>query len=126
MRFLLPIIGLFIFSCRNNESKETKAATLGQAEIWCDENLKSIIAQQEDVFEFSYKYADLRINYVSENEVKEKFLNGNANVVISSMALDSALIKKLKSQNIFPRQFPFGKSAIAFITKKGNELNLNF
>lgn len=126
MRFLLPILSLFIVSCRNNETKETKAATLGQAEIWCDENLKSIIAQQEEVFEFSYKYADLKINYVPENEVKEKFLKGDANVIISSINLDSTLIRKLKSQNIYPRQFPFGKSAIAFITQKGKELNLSY
>lgn len=126
MRFILPFISLFIISCRNNETKETNAATLGQAEIWCDENLKSIISQQEEVFEFSYKYSDLKINYVSENIVKEKFLAGDANVIISSIVMDSNLIKKLNTQNIHPRQFPFGKSAIAFITQKGNDLNLSY
>ena len=126
MRFLIIVICSLILSCSNNEPKETKAATLGKAEIWCDENLKSIIAQQEEVFELSYKYADLQINYAPENEVKDKLLIGNANVIISSIGLDSATIKKLNGQNIFPRQFPFGKSAIAFVTRKDVELNLSY
>ncbi len=122
-------IGLFLiffisFSCKQQEKKKFENfATMGDAEIWCDQSLKKIIEQEEDVFENNYKYANLNIHYVSEQEILKAFYKDSLNIMIVSTSIDSADIKKFNRRKIFPRQYQFAKSAIAFVTSHENKLD---
>jgi phosphate transport system substrate-binding protein len=107
----------FFWGCNQ---KEQKAATLGKMEVWCDESIKKIIAQQEDVFEFSYKYTDIKMNYATEDSVLRKFYFDSVDVIIVSHPLDSIELVKFHKKSYYPRQYQFAVSAVAFITNKSN------
>jgi phosphate transport system substrate-binding protein len=114
------IILIVSVGCKNANPKEMQTPTLGKVEIWCDESLKSIIEQHENVFESSYKYADLTVNYADEATILKRFYGDSANVIIITHQLDTAAVKVLNKQSYFPRQYKFGKSAVAFITGSSN------
>jgi phosphate transport system substrate-binding protein len=123
MKILVLMFLGFIFSlgaCKESDPKKMQNVTLGTKEIYCDESLMKIISQQESVFEDAYKYSVINIQYKSEKEVLKSFIADSTDVIIISHALDSNIIKNFKKKNIFPRQYKFGKSAIAFITNLSN------
>jgi phosphate transport system substrate-binding protein len=111
---------LCLFSCQNKDPKEMRTPVVGKMEIWCDESLKTIIQQHEEVFESSYKYADLDVKYADELTILKKFYGDSTDVIIMARMLDSTIMKALNKQSYFPRQYKFGKSAIAFVTNKSN------
>jgi phosphate transport system substrate-binding protein len=107
----------FLMACKKEEKKKvTNFATVGEAELWCDESLKNIIGQQEEVFENNYKYAKLTINYKGEQEIIKAFYQDSIDVMIVSSMIDSNDLKKFKAKNVIPRQYLLATSAIAFIT----------
>jgi phosphate transport system substrate-binding protein len=116
-KYLLLLV-IFVFSCKEQNKKDTKASTLGQGTIWVDKSIRKIVAQEEEVFELAYKYADLTVNYVTEMEALTKFYKDSADVIIISHAIDTNELKKFNSKKLFPRQFQFATSAIAFVTSK--------
>ncbi len=115
---------IFIISCQKQEKKKFENfATMGDAEIWCDISLKKIIEQEEDVFENDYKYAKLNIHYLHEQEILKAFYKDSLKVMIVSTNIDSNDIRKFNNRKVFPRQYKFATSAIAFITSLDNKLD---
>lgn len=113
-----------VTACKKEEKKKFENyATMGDAEIWCDVSLKKVIEQEEDVFEYHYKYANIKIKYATENEIIKAFYKDSLNVMIVSSSIDSNDIKKFNARKVFPRQYKFATSAIAFVTSKDNKLD---
>ncbi len=108
-------------SCKQESTKDLKGVKLGKATIYCDESLRKIVSQHEEIFESDHKYADLNIKYIPESEVLKSFLIDTNSVAIISHALDTNLVKGFNKRKILPRQYRFGKSAIAFITNISNQ-----
>jgi phosphate transport system substrate-binding protein len=126
-QLIILLLTMSIAACKQQKTEDTrKAATLGKMEIWCDESVKKIISQEEDVFEFSYKYADLDIKYATEDSIYKRFYTDSSDVIIVSHPLDTIEIKKFNKKKFFPRQFQFAVSAIAFITSKENKGKVNY
>jgi phosphate transport system substrate-binding protein len=94
---------------------------IGKADIWCDESLKSIISQQEQVFEFAYPNADVNIHYAPQMEILNRFYPDSLRAIIISQPIDSTTLKTLNKNKIYPKQFMFGKSALAFISRKSSK-----
>ncbi len=117
---------IFTISCKGRENiDETKASTLGNTEIWCDKSIEKIVSQEEEVFESAYKYANLDIKFDSESKIMKRFYEDSTDVIIVSHALDSLELKKFNSRKIYPRQYQFAVSAIAFVVNK-NSPKTNF
>lgn len=119
-RVLFILFLLTIVACKGSENTdEVKNSPLvGTAEVWCDESLKSIISQQEDIFESAYKYAKVNIQYAPEQIIMRKFYADSIDVMIVSHGIDSIDMNKFNKREIYPRQYLFGKSALAFICNK--------
>jgi phosphate transport system substrate-binding protein len=113
------LLTLLLASCKDlGERKEAGEVLLGSTEVWVDESLKKIISQQEDVFEDAYKHAQVDINYAPEMDVKKKFYEDTLSAIIISHSIDSVDLKAFANKQIRPRQYRFGKSALAFIVHK--------
>jgi phosphate transport system substrate-binding protein len=124
IKFILNSMLLIIWmtSCKHKEPEKTLISPVtGTLNIWCDESLKDIISQQEDVFESAYKYAKINLHYAPESEVIRLFYKDSIDVMVVSHGIDSIDIKEFKQRKIFPRQYRFGKSAIAFIRSKDHK-----
>lgn len=122
--FLVLVIHCVSCKNQNGNDKIGKTVLTGEVEVWCDESLKKIIEQEEDVFESAYQYAKVNVRYDSEKNIMNKFFKDSINVIIVTHALDSNELKYFKSRDYYPRQYKFGKSAIAFIGNKDRK-NLN-
>ncbi len=111
-------------ACKQKEVKEFKNnSLLGVADVWCDESLKFIVQQEEEAFEHLYKYAQINVHYGSEQEIMKAFYKDSIDAMIVSASIDTNDLKKFNQKKIFPRQYKFATSAIAFITSKENNLD---
>jgi phosphate transport system substrate-binding protein len=124
---ILAAMIIITLGCQDQKPKgdiEIKGNPLvGSTEIWCDESLRKIISQQEDVFESAYKYAKVNIKYAPELDIKRMFYQDSLDVMIISHGIDSADIKAFHKRKVYPRQYRFGKSAIAFVGHKSRLKN---
>ncbi len=117
--FYIILVLLLAISCKHKEPEKTLVSPVtGTLDVWCDESLKDIISQQEEVFELAYKYAKINLHYAPESDVMKLFYKDSIDVMIVSGGIDSMDIKNFQQRKIFPRQYRFGKSAIAFISGK--------
>ncbi len=90
--------------------------TMGKLDILADESLKYIIEQEEDIFERTYKYADVNIRYMPEFELFKTFMSDSFKTAIISRALTNEERQFFIDRGVTPREFPFATSALAFIT----------
>ncbi len=117
---LLTLIVILI-SCKDKSGdgltnlKNSPNPVVGEAEIWCDENLKDVIDQEIDVFERSYPHAKLIVHYAPEMVIKRKFYADSVDVMIISHGLDSIELTGFHKREVWPRQYIFGKSSMAFV-----------
>lgn len=95
--------------------------TIGHMEIVCDESLKFIIEQEEQIFERTYKYASLDIMYLSAFDVFSQFFLDSIDAIITTRSLTPDELKQLEQRQIYPRQYPFATSALAFIQQKSDQ-----
>ncbi|MFN8280068.1 MAG: substrate-binding domain-containing protein [Saprospiraceae bacterium] len=114
------MIFLVFFSCHRTDQKNESTPTTGIIRIACDEMLKGIVMQEEDIFERNYPNAAITIDYLPESQLFEVFLKDTVELIIASRGLDSIEKKFLDQQkNLHPREFPMAVSAIALVAKAG-------
>ncbi|MCZ2101011.1 MAG: substrate-binding domain-containing protein [Chitinophagales bacterium] len=115
---LILLIGLA--SCKQETSiKDFKnSPVVGEAEIWCDESLRNVIEEEVDIFLRAYANARLTVHYAPEMVIKRKFYADSIDVMIISHGLDSIELAGFHQREVWPRQYVFGKSSIAFIGHK--------
>ncbi len=105
----------FLISCGKKMNTES-SPTAGEISIYCDVSLKSIVEQEEQIFERNYPLAKINIQYLNENELYKGFINDSLEIIIATRDLDSTLLEYLdKVKNLHPRIFPFAVTANAFI-----------
>lgn len=113
-------IFMVTFSCHQGDRLKESTPTTGKIRIACDEMLKGIVMQEEDIFERNYPNAALTIDYLPESQLFEAFLKDTIELIIASRGLDSVEKKFLDQQkNLHPREFPIAVSAIALVSKAG-------
>jgi phosphate transport system substrate-binding protein len=124
---IFATIVILFFGCKSEQKSDPKAEEsleivgsplVGKVDVWCDESLKKIISQQEEIFELAYPYAKVNMHYAPELVVKKMFYTDSIPVMILSHGIDSLEVRAFNKKEKYPLQYRFGKSAIAFIGNK--------
>ncbi|HRG67908.1 MAG: substrate-binding domain-containing protein [Saprospiraceae bacterium] len=113
----LLICCLFLTACKQ-QGYRISQPTIGSERLLCDQNLKYIISQEEEIFELNYKYAHLDINYFNETEIFKKLGTDSMSTAISCRPLSESETKYFVKNQVNPRLFPFAVGAIALLTNK--------
>ncbi|MDQ3017526.1 MAG: substrate-binding domain-containing protein [Bacteroidota bacterium] len=92
--------------------------TIGHLDILADESLRYIIEQEEDIFEKTYKYADIEIHYLPEYDLFKRFMTDTFKSAIISRALTGDERQYFITNGVTPREYAFATSALAFITNE--------
>ncbi len=114
----------FLTSC-SDDKQEMTGPTIGRITVGCDESLKDIISQEEQIFERTYKYASLDITFTSDFDLFNQFFSDSLDAIVASRTLSQEELNRLEQKQIYPRQYAFATSAIAFIQKK-SDLDSNY
>ncbi|MBK9722301.1 MAG: substrate-binding domain-containing protein [Saprospiraceae bacterium] len=117
-RFLIFLSAVFInTSCQEKKTTES-TPTKGYISIACDQQIRNIMEQEEDIFEKTYKYASLNIKYENESTIYKMLGTDSIKTIISCRPLNNFEIKYFNSKQIHPRSFPFAIGALALLTSK--------
>ena len=92
--------------------------TIGAIDIVADESIRYIVEQEENIFERTYKYAQVNITYLPEVDMFNKFMTDSIRVIMTTRPLTSEEVKFFEQKNSYPRQTAFATSALAFLVKK--------
>lgn len=84
----------------------------------CDQNLKYVISQEEDIFELNYKYAELDIHYYNETEVFKRLGTDSMTTAISCRPLTEGEVNYFIKNQVHPRHFPFAVGAIGLLINR--------
>ncbi len=117
MKLFWLIVLILIWSGCSSPNPKESTPTTGIISILCEEGLRSIIEQEEDLFERNYPNANVEIQYLPSNQIFNNFINDTSEIIIASRMLSDEEKNYLgKSKNLHPREFPFAVSAVAFVT----------
>jgi phosphate transport system substrate-binding protein len=120
------IAALFFFQLACvKKADQMVGPTIGSLDIIADESLKDIVQQEEEIFERTYKYAKLNIQYFNEYEMFNRFLSDSTDAIMTTRALTKEEVEHFNNRKIYPRQYAFAKGAIAFVTNK-NQADTTF
>jgi phosphate transport system substrate-binding protein len=118
MKFRFSIITILIISvwaCKETGKKES-SPTLGEITIACDEQLREVIQQEEEIFERDYKYAKVELMYRNESTVFKLLKADSLQSAITCRGFNDSEISFFKSKRmVTPRSFPFAKAAMALL-----------
>lgn len=107
---------LVLLSCK--QKARISQPTIGYERLLCDQNLKYVISQEEDIFELNYKYAELDINYFNETEVFKRLGMDSMTTAISCRPLTEAETNYFIKNQVHPRLFPFAVGAVALLINR--------
>jgi phosphate transport system substrate-binding protein len=106
----------FLLSCRKQENMI--GPTMGTIDIVADESIRYIVEQEENIFERSYKYAQVNITYMPEADMIEQFMKDSTRVIMTVRPLTEEEVKYFENKNSYPRQTAFATSALAFLVSQ--------
>ena len=89
--------------------------TSGKARIAVDETFRPVMEAEVDLFRGIYGYADLRAEYLPENESFEKLLNDSVNLIVASRRLKPEEISFITDRKLYAKQLKVATDAIALI-----------
>lgn len=80
-----------------------------------DETFRPVLEAEVDLFTGIYGYADLKVEYLPENESFEKLLNDSVNLIIASRKLRTEELNIISSRKLYAKQLKVATDAIALI-----------
>lgn len=89
--------------------------TSGKARIAVDETFRPVLEAEVDLFSGLYGYADIKADYLPENESFEKLLNDSVNLIVASRKLKPEEIEIITSRKLYAKQLKIATDAIALI-----------
>ncbi len=101
-----------------DKSKEEDSYHTGTEMVAADASFEPIVAEEAFVFKGIYPEANLKLSYLTENDVLRKLLNDTVRVAVLSRELDSNEVKILTKRTLPPETQPFAVDAIALIVNK--------
>lgn len=107
---------LVLLSCK--QKAQISQPTIGYERLLCDQNLKYVISQEEDIFELNYKYAELDIHYYNETEVFKRLGTDSMTTAISCRPLTEGEVNYFIKNQVHPRHFPFAVGAIGLLINR--------
>ncbi len=118
-KLFFPAIGLcLLLTACNRKPEEMTGPTIGSQRILADESCRYIIEQEEEIFERTYKYAHLDIEYAPELDIIRRFLRDSMPAIMTTRPLTAE--EKAFCQNNYatPREFRYATGAIAFVKNR--------
>jgi phosphate transport system substrate-binding protein len=107
------------------DSAKVEDVTHGQLSILADASYQSLVEQEEEIFERTYKYADLDIRYAQEADLFQQFLSDSIRVVMTTRKLTAAERRYFQDRNSYPQETHFATGAIAFI-RNGRSIDTTY
>lgn len=89
--------------------------TSGKARIAVDETFRPVLEAEVDLFRGYYGYADLKADYLPENESFERLLNDSVNLIVASRKLNQAEINIINNRKLYAKQLKVATDAVALI-----------
>lgn len=113
---LLFFLMLLSGSCRFFKGDPYRnTPTSGKARIAIDETFRPVLEAEVDLFRGIYGYADLKAEYLPENESFEKLLNDSVNLIVASRKLKPEEIEIITGKKLYAKQLKVATDAIALI-----------
>ncbi|MCC8409412.1 substrate-binding domain-containing protein [Mucilaginibacter sp. UR6-1] len=124
LKLLLAVTAGVLLSACGSSQKDNKAPSdsfaEGKIKILADESFEPIVAEEQVVFESLFSKAKLDIQYLSENELLNLYLNDSVRVAIMSRELTPAEKKIFDERRLAPVVDKFAVDAVALIVNKGS------
>ena len=120
LSMLLAAMTLVVASC--NKSKNPSKVS-GLCKVICDESFKNILDDEIEVFEFSYKDANVLPRYMDETSALDSLLDGKVNVIITYRDLTNNQKGILRKQGRAYRSRRIAVDAVALIVNKENDID---
>ena len=114
-------LGCTITSC--NKGGKKAASVSGMCKVICDESFKNILDDEIEVFEFSYKDANVLPRYMDESSALDSLLDGKVNVIITYRDLTNTQKGILRKQGRAYRSRRIAVDAVALIVNKENDID---
>lgn len=121
----ISMLGMAITGCQSSGPIKNRPSS---TRIACDETFENIIAQEIDVFEFSYanrrRMAAIVPSYVSQSAAFDSLLNPDCpiNTVVAGRKLTKAERTRLSNQKKRPREEQIAVDGIAIIANTANDI----
>lgn len=106
-----------------NKGKKPASAVGGLCKVICDESFKNILDDEIQVFEYSYKDANVLPRYMDESSALDSLLNEKVNVIITYRDLTSNQKSILKGQGRAFRSRRIAVDGIALIVNNENDID---
>jgi phosphate transport system substrate-binding protein len=118
--FVVCVSLVLISSACNKAKKELNGPTFGQVNIAADNTLFPIAIAEEDIFEHTYKRAQVDITYAPEIKAMNAFLKDSVEMIISARKLNEKEEAYFKRINVVPRTNQVATDAVAFMVNRRN------
>ena len=105
------------------QKKATNTSTSGVAKVYCDESFQNVMDQEVEVFEYSYKDANILTKYMSESAALDSLLHQKVDFIVTSRDLTDDQRNILKNQGRAYRTRKIAVDGVAIIVNKGNDID---
>src|SRR5690606_21603907 len=100
---LIFVVGVLVWSCDNQPTKEKQTMLTGQLQVLVDEGLLPIMEEQVEVFEHFYQYADVELLEGPENQIVARLFDSTAEVIVLTRMLTAEENKFFEAREFRPR-----------------------
>lgn len=118
---IVAVVAPLLISC--NKDKKPASAVSGLCKVICDESFKNILDDEIQVFEYTYKDANVLPRYMDETSALDSLLNEKVNVIITYRDLTSNQKSILKGQGRAYRSRRIAVDGIALIVNNENDID---
>lgn len=118
----VAVLTCLAVSC-NKGKKNNKGVVNGFSKVMCDESFKNILDDEIEVFEYSYKDANVLARYIDESAALDSLLDEKTNVIITYRDLTPNQKKILKGQGRAYRSRRIAVDAVALIVNNANDID---
>ncbi len=116
---LLFLGSLFLLGCRDNAPQQaTDTLSSGTIRISADETFRPIIEEQKKVFDSSFPDAHITIQYKSESQCIQDFMNDSVRLVLVTRDLSANEKAVCEQKKVVPTTLAIAKDAVAVIVHK--------
>lgn len=121
LSYIMPVIPLILASSACVQKPEQMSGpTIGSLDIIADESIRYIVEQEEEIFERTYKHANLDITYMPEFDMYKRFMSDSIRMIITTRTLTNDELEYFDQRQSHPVTTEFATGALAFITNKNN------
>lgn len=113
----ISVISGLLISCAQSPEKMV-GPTIGSIDIVADQSIRYIVEQEENIFERTYKHANINISYLPEFDIFKLFMADSIKVIMTTRQLTEEEMNYFDQRQSHPVQTVFATGALAFLVSK--------